>query len=112
MKTPLCDQETTISIMRGEKAARIFCSDYTIMKKLDELTEKSDQYQLFEGGALRRGCDRENVPRRRQGPHFLPGRTEPPDAHGGTEKRGRRTPQKRKGGPQEGDGHHRLNFQS
>lgn len=47
MKTPLCDQETTISIMRGEKAARIFCSDYTIMKKLDELTEKTDQYQLL-----------------------------------------------------------------
>lgn len=46
MKTPLCDQETTISIMRGEKAARIFCSDYTVMKKLDELTEKTDQYEL------------------------------------------------------------------
>ncbi len=46
MKTPICEQEITITIMRGEPGARIYTSDYNAMRKFDALTEKSDQYEL------------------------------------------------------------------
>lgn len=46
MKTPICEQEITITIMRGEPGARIYTSDYNAMRRFDALTEKSDQYEL------------------------------------------------------------------
>ena len=46
MNTPIYEQETIIRWYRDEERAAVYTSDFTVMTKLDKLTETSDDWEL------------------------------------------------------------------